>query len=58
MTPIALPTIRRSPLTRGTTDTLLAVDIGPSHIPLVKAYDEVADFIVWRYPGEVAEFKP
>ena len=40
------------------THTLLAAGFGPSHTGSVKAYDEVADFIARRNPGEVAGFKP
>lgn len=40
------------------TDTPLAAGVAPGHAGGVKAYDEVADFIARRDPGEVAGFKP
>jgi hypothetical protein len=40
------------------TDTPLAADLALGDTDLVKAYDEVADFIARRNPGEVAGFKP
>jgi hypothetical protein len=39
-------------------DTHLAANATPSDTRRVKAYDEVADFIARRNPGEVVDFKP
>ena len=40
------------------TDTPLAAGVAQGHTGGVKAYDEVADFIARRNPGEVVGFKP